>query len=57
MLDGLEHLEGDGVLGGVMDTKNGGATRERVEIGRQGDDRVHDKIGATAYANLDKEGT
>ena len=32
-LDGLEHLEGCGVLGGVMDAENRGAARQRHEVG------------------------
>jgi hypothetical protein len=32
-LDRLEHLEGGGVLGDVMDAENGGAARERHEVG------------------------
>ncbi len=32
-LDGVERLEGGKVLGGVMDTENRGAARERRKVG------------------------
>ena len=40
LLDRLEHLEGGGVLGGVVDAENGGAARERCEIGGQRADQA-----------------
>ena len=48
--DGVEHLEGGGVLGGVMDTENGGAARERREVGGERADQPVVDAGAEQIA-------
>lgn len=44
-LDRLEHLEGGGVLGDVMDAENGGASRERHEVGCERADQPVVNVG------------